>query len=88
MHYLLITYDLIKRGQNYPKIYDGIKTLGNSCHLLGSVWVVKTIHTAVNANKILENFIDNNDELVVADLGDNLESKNLSKEKLDCLNNL
>ena len=66
----LITYDLIKPGQNYNELYEAIKKLcsGSAWHCLDSVWIVKTNLTAAQICDILKLHIDSNDKLLVVGL--------------------
>lgn len=66
----LITYDLNKPGQNYPKLYDVIKELGSYwCHPLESVWLVKSNLTVDEiSNKILSVIDKTNDYLFVVEV--------------------
>ena len=41
-----ISYDLNKTGQDYFNPYKRIKVLGSWCHLLDSIWFVKTNSTS------------------------------------------
>ncbi len=62
----LITYDLNKEGQNYDKLYEAIKSLGNWCHYLDSTWLVETSYSANQiSEKLRKEGIDNNDSLLV-----------------------
>ena len=65
----LITYDLNKPGQDYSKLFDGIKALGAWGHYLDSTWIIKT---QLNATQIRDRLnppvIDSNDGLLVVRL--------------------
>lgn len=37
----LISYDLKRPGQSYADLYEAIKRVGDSRHILESVWLVK-----------------------------------------------
>lgn len=64
----MIGYDLNKSGQDYTKLTEEIKKLGNWWHCLDSTWIVKSDSTAVEIRDHLKKFIDSNDELLVARL--------------------
>ncbi|MHC1684921.1 MAG: SinR family protein [Clostridiaceae bacterium] len=61
----LITYDLNKAGQNYDKLYDEIKSLGEWWHYLDSTWLVDSSYSAQNISERLVPVIDKNDYLLV-----------------------
>lgn len=62
----LITYDLNKKGQNYEKLYESIKSLGSCAHYLDSTWFVDTYRTSNDIRDILRNVMDSNDSLFVS----------------------
>lgn len=64
----LITYDLSEKGQLYPELYAGIELLGECCHCLESVWIVKTTLSAYQIGVKLNKFLDRNDKLLVTRL--------------------
>jgi len=64
----LITYDLLKPGQNYDELYEAIKKLGNWWHCLQSVWIIKTDSTAIQIRDALQSYCDSNDKLLVVRL--------------------
>lgn len=64
----LITYDLSEKGQRYPELITEIELLGEHCHCLLSVWIVKTSLTAFDILNRLSKHIDSNDKLFVARL--------------------
>ena len=62
----LITYDLNKKGQNYDKLYEAIKSLGSWWHYLDSTWLVETSYSASQiSEKLRKEGIDDNDNLLV-----------------------
>lgn len=64
----LIGYDLNKTGQDYETLIEQIKKLGIWWHHLDSTWIIKSDLTAAQIRDILESYVDNNDELLVAKL--------------------
>ena len=69
----LIAYDLKIPGQDYTKLYEGIKGLGEWFHPLESTWFVKIntpITTATDLNNKLHVLMDKNDSLFVVDITD------------------
>ena len=69
MSLYLITYDLKKPRQNYIALYDEIKKSFKWWHYLDSTWIV---HTHENANQIysrLRVHLDENDFILVTQLG-------------------
>jgi len=83
MRPLLITYDLIKPGQNYSELIDAIKDLGTWAHPLKSVWIVITSDSCADVRNKLSVHIDGNDKLLVVPLADGWASRNLSKNITD-----
>jgi len=62
----LITYDLLKPGQDYKLLHTAIRTLDPSVwHGLESVWVLKSTSTAIQIRDYLLHFVDSNDRLLV-----------------------
>jgi hypothetical protein len=76
----LITYDLMKPGQNYEKLYEAIKNVGPWCHLLESNWVVKSDLTAAQIRDKITPHIDKSDKLFVAQLSRDAAWIGLSEE--------
>lgn len=71
MNKLLITYDLMKEGQNYPNLIENILKIAPAkmiWHCLESVWIVKCNSTATEVRDFLIQFIDENDKLLVVEL--------------------
>jgi len=64
----LIGYDLNRPGQNYPELFDAIKSFGAWWHHLDSTWIVKSNSTAMAICKSLMQHIDQGDELLVVGL--------------------
>jgi hypothetical protein len=64
-----ITYDLVKPGKDYQKLWDKLKNLGCQRVLL-SVWAVRGNYTAADLRDVLKDFIDANDRLLVVQSAD------------------
>lgn len=63
----LISYDLDKPGQDYPRIIKELERLG-AIRILYSEWIWKATWTAVQVRDHLKSFIDSNDMLLVVAL--------------------
>lgn len=84
----LIGYDLNKKGQDYEKLKEKIKELANGYwHHLDSTWLIKTDSSAKSLRDILENYIDSNDELLVAKLSGESAWTGFNKSGSDWLRN-
>ncbi|MBB4096969.1 hypothetical protein [Sphingomonas kyeonggiensis] len=64
----IVTYDLMKQGQNYTCITNKLKSYGTHWHLQGSVWIIETTQSAVQIRDSLKPCLDQNDKLLVARL--------------------
>lgn len=66
----LIAYDFNRPGQEYSKLYEAIKSLGDCCHCMDSVWLVDAWMTTESIGKNLRHAgcLDNNDKLLVAEV--------------------
>lgn len=78
---LHISYDLNSPGQNYSKVIEAIKSLGNWAKINESFWYVNSTKTAEQACDIIYANMDYNDELYVVDSTNNEAYwRNLSDE--------
>ncbi|MDH4122412.1 MAG: hypothetical protein OEV94_11985 [Deltaproteobacteria bacterium] len=69
MNVMMISYDLMKPGQNYPGIEAAIKRIGQSWwRLMQSTWIVLTEFDEVQVRDVLKDVIDANDKLLVGRL--------------------
>ncbi|MBA1159198.1 hypothetical protein [Microvirga mediterraneensis] len=68
---LHITYDLQRYGQNYPKVSERIKQLGNWAKVTESFWYVQSNYTAEQAAQYVWGAMDANDKLYVVDSKNN-----------------
>lgn len=81
---LHISYDLYAPGQNYEKIADAIKELGNWAKVHKSFWYVNSTYSAEQACNHVWRAMDANDSLYVVDSTNNEAAwQNLSKEVSD-----
>tara|TARA_A100001391_G_scaffold136353_1_gene95003 strand:+ start:22382 stop:22657 length:276 start_codon:yes stop_codon:yes gene_type:complete len=68
MKAFIVTYDLIKSGQNYACITKKLKSYPTHWHMQGSVWIIRTSETAKQIRDGLKSCLDSNDKLFVAAL--------------------
>lgn len=64
----MVGYDLNTPGKNYDRLIDAIKTYSPWWHNLDSTWILRTDRSAVEVRDHLARYIDQNDELLVAEL--------------------
>lgn len=64
MNTFLVSYDLDKPGQDYPKIIERLKGLG-AVRVLYSEWVIRGNYSATVLRDDLKQYIDANDKLLV-----------------------
>jgi hypothetical protein len=62
---LIVTYDLIKPGQNYEKLIQRIKQYGEWARLGGSSYLISTANSPVEVRNYLSVVLDQNDKLWV-----------------------
>lgn len=60
----LISYDLDKPGQDYPRLVKELERLG-AVRVLYSEWIFRSTSSAVEIRDWLQSFIDGNDMLLV-----------------------
>lgn len=63
----LISYDLDKPGQDYPRLITELERLG-AVKVLYSEWIFRSTSSAVEIRDWLKSFIDSNDMLLVVAL--------------------
>jgi hypothetical protein len=68
---LFVSYDLYNPGQNYEKVAEAIKSLGNWAKVQKSFWYVNSNYTASRAVDIVWAAMDTNDSLIVVDATNN-----------------
>jgi predicted P-loop ATPase/GTPase len=76
---LFISYDLYNPGQDYEKVAEAIKSLGNWAKVQKSFWYVNSTYTASKAVDKVWSKMDGNDSLVVVDA----TNKNAAWRNLD-----
>ena len=76
---LFISYDLNTPGQDYQKVFEVIKSLGNWAKVQKSFWYVNSKYSATQAVDIVWKSMDKNDSLIVVDA----TNKNASWQNID-----
>lgn len=66
----LITYDLNKPGQDYPKLFDMIKSFGTWCHALQNTWFISSSYDSEQMRDALIEVVDSSDKIFVTKLSD------------------
>lgn len=79
MNYL-IAYDLADPGQDYSGLENKLKEM-EAMKLLRTTWVVSADAPAVTIADELKNRLDDNDQLVVFELGDDASTYGLGRHK-------
>lgn len=64
---LFIAYDLMTPGQDYERVTDAIKSLGQYHQFQLSLWYVSTQYSAAQAFAAVQAVMDGNDKLAVID---------------------
>lgn len=64
----IVSYDLIKQGQNYECIIKKLEAYSNHWHMQQSVWIVVSDQTATQIRDSLKKCLDSNDKLFVGKL--------------------
>lgn len=64
----VVSYDLIRQGQNYTCLIDRLKGYGTHWHMQQSVWIVVTNQTSSQIRDHLMPCLDSNDKLFVCQL--------------------
>lgn len=91
MKIYLVTYDLLKPGKDYNKLYSAIKSYsGYYLHILESTWLIAipdgTYINADNITNTLRQNMDNSDRLMVTLITPNDTQGWLGKNVWDWLN--
>jgi hypothetical protein len=63
-----INYDLRAPGRDYEPLYDYIKSFSGWCHLLESLWLVRTPKAASQVRDELRSLVDRNDKVATFDV--------------------
>lgn len=61
-----VGYDLNKPGQDYTDLINALKTYDSWWHNLDSTWIIETNDSPVQVRDNLAQYLDKNDELLVA----------------------
>jgi hypothetical protein len=64
----LIGCKLTSPGRDYRELFDAVENLGDAFHCLDASWAVNTQKTAAEIRDELKRFINQNDDLLVAEL--------------------
>lgn len=64
----IVSYDLMKQGQNYTCLIEKLKKYGTHWHMQQSVWIVVTDQTSAQIRDYLNPCLDANDKLFVCRL--------------------
>lgn len=81
---LHISYDLYSPGQDYEKVIEKIKSLGDWAKIHKSYWYVRSNYTAKQACDFLWAVMDSSDTVYVVNASDNSAAwQNVSKEVSD-----
>lgn len=67
----VISYDLHQAGRDYEKIKKGVESLSDYVKILESVWLVNHPYTAAQIRDHLRVFMDDNDSIMVIEIGTN-----------------
>ena len=80
-----VSYDLNKAGKDYSGLHRELKKTASSYHLLDSTWLLYTAETAGQIWERLRSHIDNDDQILIAQITDNKQGW-LGKEVWDWIN--
>jgi len=69
MSVYLVSYDLNRPKQDYQKLYDRLKSHAAWWHYLDSTWLVSTSKSASELFERIQPAIDDNDSVLVIDVG-------------------
>lgn len=64
----LVTYDLNKPRQNYPELFEALKSKRVWWHHLDSTWIVKSNEDIETFTDRIQKEMDNNDSLLVVEI--------------------
>ena len=78
---LFISYDLYAPGQNYERVIEAVKSLGNWAKVQKSFWYVNSHYSSAQARDFMWAAMDANDSVIVVDATNNAANwKNISDE--------
>jgi autonomous glycyl radical cofactor GrcA len=75
----VVSYDLIE-DKNYEAIIEKIKSLGSWAKPLESFWLLDSSKSASEIRDLLQTVVDQDDKIIVIQLGDYWATNNISKE--------
>lgn len=81
MNTIQINYDLVAPGRDYQPLYDYIKSFRGWCHLLESLWLVRTSKTAGEVRDELMRLVDSNDKVATFDVTGDSWATNFSNSQ-------
>lgn len=67
MKRLLISYDLMRPGQDYDDLIDYLESYSQHAHPLMSVWLIATTKNTDTVRDEIVELLDSNDKLIVVD---------------------
>jgi hypothetical protein len=67
----VISYDLHQSGRDYERVRRGIEALSDYVKILESVWLVSHAYSAVQIRDHMRAFMDDNDSVMVLEIGVN-----------------
>lgn len=65
----MVSYDLNKLGQDYEGLYEELRRSSGYWHYLDSTWLISTSESANSIFNRLRPSIDNNDSVLIIDVG-------------------
>lgn len=80
-----VTYDLHKPTKDYEKLIEQLKLIQPCIHPFESFWIIDSNKKTNEIRDQLENYIDNNDSILVIRMYKNWSSFNLSQNNVDWL---
>jgi len=82
----IISYDLLKPGQDYSDLIQAIKDIsGYWAKPLESFWIIKSDLSAVEIRDYLKGYMDQNDKVFVSTVGSTWAGWNLGQKVYDWL---
>lgn len=60
-----VTYDLNRPGQNYPRLYDTIRSIGNTIWPLQNLWFLDSQNSTQDIANAIHAVVDQNDSVFV-----------------------
>lgn len=83
----MVGYDLNAPGKNYNDLIEALTGYGTYWHHLDSTWLIVTEQTTSEIRDYLKQFMDQNDELLVAELSGDWATKGIAAKGNDWLRN-